>query len=190
MLINGAVKSNLRSLGYFGLKSKDLPRIGIYDGNSDMKWLLPEGEISTERVRDFCQSFLNGELQVSGHWSWVNIGFLSYSHSSAEKKSFFLFFYLRSTISTILAPVFPKTFPYFFSWAVYCKMLSLILNYTFHNIICVSLVKEPISLTLIQITQNNMTTQWCFTVLQSFFDYADFNPYNSQWHYCHRHRMP
>ncbi|KAM9314823.1 endoplasmic reticulum resident protein 27 [Pholidichthys leucotaenia] len=63
VLVNGAVKSNLRSLDYFGLKPKDLPRVGIYDGNSDMKWLLPEGEISTERVREFCQSFLRGELK-------------------------------------------------------------------------------------------------------------------------------
>ncbi|XP_071361535.1 endoplasmic reticulum resident protein 27 [Trachinotus anak] len=63
VLINGAVKSNSRSLGYFGIKSRDLPRVGIYDGASDMKWLLPEGEISTERVREFCQSFLRGELK-------------------------------------------------------------------------------------------------------------------------------
>ncbi|XP_029907034.1 endoplasmic reticulum resident protein 27 [Myripristis murdjan] len=61
--INGALKSNSRSLGYFGLKSGDLPRVGIYDGDSDMKWLLPEGEISTERVREFCQSFLRGDLK-------------------------------------------------------------------------------------------------------------------------------
>ncbi|KAJ0033029.1 hypothetical protein NQD34_000136 [Periophthalmus magnuspinnatus] len=63
VLINGALKSNSRSLGYFGLESKDLPRVGIYDGSSDMKWLLPEGEITAERVRDFCQSFIRGELK-------------------------------------------------------------------------------------------------------------------------------
>ncbi|XP_060921348.1 endoplasmic reticulum resident protein 27 [Labrus mixtus] len=63
VLINGAVKSNFRSLGYFGLKSQDLPRVGIYDADSDMKWLLPEGEISAERVQEFCQSFLRGELK-------------------------------------------------------------------------------------------------------------------------------
>uniref|UniRef100_A0AAV2LH97 Endoplasmic reticulum resident protein 27 n=1 Tax=Knipowitschia caucasica TaxID=637954 RepID=A0AAV2LH97_KNICA len=63
VLINGALKSNSRSLGYFGLKSKDLPRVGIYDGDSDMKWLLPEGDITVERVRDFCKSFLQGELK-------------------------------------------------------------------------------------------------------------------------------
>ncbi|XP_026160312.1 endoplasmic reticulum resident protein 27 [Mastacembelus armatus] len=63
VLINGALKSNSQSLGYFGLKSKDLPRVGIYDGDFDRKWLLPEGEISTERVREFCQSFLRGELK-------------------------------------------------------------------------------------------------------------------------------
>ena len=68
VLINGAVKSNSRSLGYFGIKSPDLPRVGIYDGTSDMKWLLP-GEISTEAVREFCQSFLRGELKVSGQGS-------------------------------------------------------------------------------------------------------------------------
>ncbi|XP_077426031.1 endoplasmic reticulum resident protein 27 [Vanacampus margaritifer] len=63
VLINGAEDSNFRSLRYFGLKSGDLPRVGIYDGDSDMKWLLPKGDISTERVRDFCNSFLRGELK-------------------------------------------------------------------------------------------------------------------------------
>ncbi|XP_047434709.1 endoplasmic reticulum resident protein 27 [Mugil cephalus] len=63
VLINGALQSNFRSLEYFGLKSQDLPRVGIYDGDSDMKWLLPEGEITTDRVREFCQSFLRGELK-------------------------------------------------------------------------------------------------------------------------------
>ncbi|XP_032417902.1 endoplasmic reticulum resident protein 27 [Xiphophorus hellerii] len=66
VLINGGVKSNSKSLNYFGLKSTDLPRVGIYDRHSDMNLLLPEGEISTERVRDFCQSFLNGELKKQG----------------------------------------------------------------------------------------------------------------------------
>ncbi|XP_076026409.1 endoplasmic reticulum resident protein 27 [Genypterus blacodes] len=63
VMVNGAVKSNARSLGYFGLKSGHLPRVGLYDGGSDMKWLLPEGQITTERVRDFCQSFLRGDLK-------------------------------------------------------------------------------------------------------------------------------
>jgi len=67
VLINGAVKSNIRSLGYFGLKSGDPPRVGIYDGQSDMKWLLPRGRgVSSETVRVFCQAFLNGELKVIG----------------------------------------------------------------------------------------------------------------------------
>ncbi|KAG7264655.1 hypothetical protein CRUP_032062 [Coryphaenoides rupestris] len=65
VLINGAVKSNFRSLGYFGLKSGDPPRVGIYDGQSDMKWLLPRGRgVSSETVRGFCQAFLNGELKL------------------------------------------------------------------------------------------------------------------------------
>ncbi|XP_061882211.1 endoplasmic reticulum resident protein 27 [Entelurus aequoreus] len=63
VLINGEVTSNSRSLQYFGLRPQDLPRVGIYDGDSDMKWLLPQGPISTERVREFCTSFLRGELK-------------------------------------------------------------------------------------------------------------------------------
>ncbi|MFT7804020.1 endoplasmic reticulum resident protein 27 [Arapaima gigas] len=64
VLVNGALKSNERSLGYFGLKPNDLPRVGIYDIELDRQWLLPPGEITTQRVRDFCHSFLVGELQV------------------------------------------------------------------------------------------------------------------------------
>ncbi|XP_016114267.1 endoplasmic reticulum resident protein 27-like [Sinocyclocheilus grahami] len=63
VLVNGREKSNARVLEYFGLKSGDLPRIGLYDGVSDKKWLLAAGEITTERVQDFCDSFLDGELQ-------------------------------------------------------------------------------------------------------------------------------
>ncbi|XP_051985849.1 endoplasmic reticulum resident protein 27 [Xyrauchen texanus] len=63
VLVNGREKSNDRALEYFGLKSRDLPRVGIYDVNSDKKWLMPKGEISTERVQSFCDSFLSGDLQ-------------------------------------------------------------------------------------------------------------------------------
>ncbi|XP_035612843.1 endoplasmic reticulum resident protein 27-like isoform X1 [Oncorhynchus keta] len=62
VLVHG-VKSNEKSLGYLSLTSRDLPRVGIYDGDSDMKWLMPEGEISTERVWEFCQSFIQGDLK-------------------------------------------------------------------------------------------------------------------------------
>ncbi len=64
VLVNGREKSNARVLEYFDLKSRDLPRIGIYDGVLDEKWLMPAGEISTERVQDFCDSYLDGEVQV------------------------------------------------------------------------------------------------------------------------------
>jgi len=93
VLINGAVKSNFKSLNYFGLKSTDLPRVGIYDGNSDMKWLLPEGEISTERLQEFCQSFLRGELKVSSqyqkksHWVSINVSLCS-EKGKKEKKNY------------------------------------------------------------------------------------------------------
>lgn len=70
MLINGKDQANARALGYFNLKSGDLPRVGLYDAESDKTWLMGPGEISTERVQNFCDSFLSGELQVrrpSGH---------------------------------------------------------------------------------------------------------------------------
>ncbi|XP_050967577.1 endoplasmic reticulum resident protein 27 [Labeo rohita] len=63
VLVNGKEKSNARVLEYFGLKSSDLPRISIYDSDSDKKWLMPAGKITTERVQNFCDSFLDGELQ-------------------------------------------------------------------------------------------------------------------------------
>uniref|UniRef100_A0A8C7JCE3 Uncharacterized protein n=1 Tax=Oncorhynchus kisutch TaxID=8019 RepID=A0A8C7JCE3_ONCKI len=46
VLVNG-LKSNGKSLAYFGLMSRDLPRVGIYDDESAMKCLMHEGEIST-----------------------------------------------------------------------------------------------------------------------------------------------
>ncbi|XP_018617059.1 endoplasmic reticulum resident protein 27 [Scleropages formosus] len=65
VLVDGAVKSNERALGYFDLKPNDLPRVGIYDVGLDRSWLLPPGKITTVRVREFCNSFLQGELQSS-----------------------------------------------------------------------------------------------------------------------------
>ncbi|KAK3575445.1 hypothetical protein QTP86_026711 [Hemibagrus guttatus] len=63
VLINGKDQANARALEYFKLKSPDLPRVGIYDGESDKTWLMGPGEISAERVQNFCDSFLSGELQ-------------------------------------------------------------------------------------------------------------------------------
>ncbi|XP_058258343.1 endoplasmic reticulum resident protein 27 isoform X2 [Hemibagrus wyckioides] len=63
VLINGKDQGNARALEYFNLKSLDLPRVGIYDGESDKTWLMGPGEISEERVQNFCDSFLSGELQ-------------------------------------------------------------------------------------------------------------------------------
>ncbi|MBN3309482.1 ERP27 protein, partial [Amia calva] len=63
VLVDGATKSNSRSLSYFGLRSSDLPAVGLYDTKADRKWLLPPGEVTTERVQQFCESFLSGELQ-------------------------------------------------------------------------------------------------------------------------------
>uniref|UniRef100_A0A4W4EBS6 Endoplasmic reticulum protein 27 n=1 Tax=Electrophorus electricus TaxID=8005 RepID=A0A4W4EBS6_ELEEL len=63
VLVNGKDKANARALDYFQLKSSDLPRVGLYDAKLDKSWLMPPGEISTERLQTFCDSFLRGELQ-------------------------------------------------------------------------------------------------------------------------------
>lgn len=64
VLINGKDQANARALGYFNLKSGDLPRLGLYDAESDKTFLMGPGEISADRVQEFCDSFLSGELQV------------------------------------------------------------------------------------------------------------------------------
>ncbi|XP_026989311.1 endoplasmic reticulum resident protein 27 isoform X2 [Tachysurus fulvidraco] len=63
VLINGKDEANARALEYFKLKSHDLPRVGLYDAESDKTWLMGPDEISVERVQNFCDSFLSGELQ-------------------------------------------------------------------------------------------------------------------------------
>ncbi|XP_063050732.1 endoplasmic reticulum resident protein 27 [Engraulis encrasicolus] len=63
VLVNGAVKGNAKSLGYFGLTPRDLPRVGLYDSDLDKKWLMGKGDVTKDSVRLFCQSFLDGELQ-------------------------------------------------------------------------------------------------------------------------------
>lgn len=68
VLVNGREKSNARVLEYFNLRTRDLPRIAIYDADSDRKWIMPKGEISAERVQNFCDSYLTGDLQVRLPW--------------------------------------------------------------------------------------------------------------------------
>lgn len=102
VLINGAVRGNSRSLGYFGLKTNDLPRVGIYDGDSDMKWLLPEGEITNERVREFCQSFLRGDLKVSRR-SGFHVVNLYEINNKTDRNHFIML--LTFTVSTKLLTV-------------------------------------------------------------------------------------
>ncbi|XP_069053296.1 endoplasmic reticulum resident protein 27 [Lepisosteus oculatus] len=63
VLIDGAVSSNRRSLEYFGLKSHDLPAVGLYDTQTDRKWLMQAQEVTTEHVQEFCYSYLRGDLQ-------------------------------------------------------------------------------------------------------------------------------
>ncbi|XP_058874967.1 endoplasmic reticulum resident protein 27-like [Acipenser ruthenus] len=64
VLVDVSLVSNARVLRYFGLESRDTPAVGLYSTENDRKWLLPEGEVTSERVREFCDSALRGELKT------------------------------------------------------------------------------------------------------------------------------
>ncbi|XP_041093703.1 endoplasmic reticulum resident protein 27 [Polyodon spathula] len=56
VLVDVSLDSNARVLRYFGLESRDTPAVGLYSTENDRKWLLPTGEVTSERVREFCDS--------------------------------------------------------------------------------------------------------------------------------------
>ncbi|XP_028672833.1 endoplasmic reticulum resident protein 27 [Erpetoichthys calabaricus] len=58
ILVDATLTSNAQVLSYFGLQSKDLPAVGLYNTIKDKKWLMPAGEINRERVQEFCNKVL------------------------------------------------------------------------------------------------------------------------------------
>ncbi|XP_062347533.1 endoplasmic reticulum resident protein 27 [Cinclus cinclus] len=58
ILLDSNLKSNERVLSYFQLKKSQLPALAVFHTPDDQHDVLTVGEISTERVQDFCNRFL------------------------------------------------------------------------------------------------------------------------------------
>ncbi|NXN86189.1 ERP27 protein, partial [Bombycilla garrulus] len=58
ILLDSNLKSNERVLSYFQLKKSQLPALAIFHTPDDEHEVLTVDEISTERVQDFCNPFL------------------------------------------------------------------------------------------------------------------------------------
>lgn len=58
ILLDSNLKSNERVLSYFQLKKSQLPALAIFHTPDDEHEVLTVGDISTERVQDFCNRFL------------------------------------------------------------------------------------------------------------------------------------
>ncbi|NWW80049.1 ERP27 protein, partial [Climacteris rufus] len=58
ILLDSNLKSNERVVSYFQLKKSQLPALAIFHTPDDQQDVLTLDEISIERVKDFCNSFL------------------------------------------------------------------------------------------------------------------------------------
>ncbi|XP_067415060.1 endoplasmic reticulum resident protein 27 [Emydura macquarii macquarii] len=58
ILVDSKVKGNERVISFFNLKKSQLPALAIFHTPDEEQDVLPLGEVSVERVRDFCNSFL------------------------------------------------------------------------------------------------------------------------------------
>lgn len=52
-------------LNFFGVKSEDAPTVHLINTKTEKKYAMPDREITTENVRQFCQDVLDGAQQVS-----------------------------------------------------------------------------------------------------------------------------
>ncbi|XP_072779393.1 endoplasmic reticulum resident protein 27 isoform X2 [Taeniopygia guttata] len=75
ILLDSNLKSNERVLSYFQLKKSQLPALAIFHTPDDEHEVLTVGDISTERVQDFCNRFLQ---------RMPKDGFLSVPHMAAH----------------------------------------------------------------------------------------------------------
>ncbi|MGH0158591.1 UNVERIFIED_CONTAM: hypothetical protein FKN15_000315 [Acipenser sinensis] len=51
-------------LNFFGVKSEDAPTVRLINTKTEKKYAMPDREITTENVRQFCQDVLDGAQQV------------------------------------------------------------------------------------------------------------------------------
>ncbi|KAM7182491.1 endoplasmic reticulum resident protein 27 [Macrochelys suwanniensis] len=58
VLVDSNVKGNERVMSFFKLKKSQLPALAIFHTPDEEQDVLPLGEVTVERVRDFCNGFL------------------------------------------------------------------------------------------------------------------------------------
>ncbi|XP_074980359.1 endoplasmic reticulum resident protein 27 isoform X2 [Caretta caretta] len=58
ILVDSKVKGNERVISFFNLKKSQLPALAIFHMPDEEQDVLPLGEVTVERVQDFCNGFL------------------------------------------------------------------------------------------------------------------------------------
>ncbi|EMP31812.1 Endoplasmic reticulum resident protein 27 [Chelonia mydas] len=65
ILVDSKVKGNERVISFFSLKKSQLPALAIFHTPDEERDVLPLGEVTVERVQDFCNGFLERKQRVS-----------------------------------------------------------------------------------------------------------------------------
>uniref|UniRef100_A0A452GN24 Endoplasmic reticulum protein 27 n=1 Tax=Gopherus agassizii TaxID=38772 RepID=A0A452GN24_9SAUR len=80
VLVDSNVKGNERVMSFFNLKKSQLPALAIFHTPDEQQDVLPLGEVTVERVQDFCSGFLKRKQRVSTQY----VGEHCYSHASEQ----------------------------------------------------------------------------------------------------------
>ncbi|KAM8930836.1 endoplasmic reticulum resident protein 27 [Pelodytes ibericus] len=59
--VNVALKGNEKPMAFLGLKRSDLPKVVIYNMDTEKKRVMEESDFTTEKLKTFCLSFLSEE---------------------------------------------------------------------------------------------------------------------------------
>uniref|UniRef100_A0A674IPK4 Endoplasmic reticulum protein 27 n=1 Tax=Terrapene triunguis TaxID=2587831 RepID=A0A674IPK4_9SAUR len=65
VLVDSNVKGNERVMSFFNLKKSQLPALAIFHTPDEEQDVLPLGEVTVERVQDFCNGFLERKQKVN-----------------------------------------------------------------------------------------------------------------------------
>ncbi|XP_042672186.1 endoplasmic reticulum resident protein 27 [Centrocercus urophasianus] len=68
VLVDINLKSNEQVMAYFKLKKSQLPALAIFHTPDEKHDVLPLDEVSIERVKDFCNAFLQKKQKVREHF--------------------------------------------------------------------------------------------------------------------------
>lgn len=89
ILVDINLKSNEQVMAYFKLKKSQLPALAIFHTPDEKHDVLPLEEVSIERVKDFCNAFLQKMQKVREHFC------VGYRMLGSHRKMLFLIGPLR-----------------------------------------------------------------------------------------------